>query len=272
MINIVTIAVNKRAYGEMAFNLAVSLKCFFPDSKITVISDGRVERIPHFEKVIDSIVKVPEGQNAFELKTRLNLLTPYEKTLYIDADSIFIADPILLFHSLNKIKFAAMEYRRHEFDSVTNPVWAKVPEIFSHYNLGEGVLYPEYNSSVLYWEKSDKTDLLFETANNVYHSPPCKLLMNVGGSFPDEIAFGVASAKTGVYSEIPYWEPAFLQTELQGNPINLKDSFSLLTMAGGESLAYSKREYDSTIQKAAKILGLPHFKFEAKNKVHYART
>lgn len=258
-------AVRSRAYGEMAVNLAVSLRAYRPDIAISVISDGAIESTGQIN-IFNEVISVPRGMNPFELKTRLNTFSKYEKTLYIDADSVFISDPDKLFSRVADCSFAVMEYKRHDANSTTGPIWATIEEIFSHYSIPENSLYPEYNSSVMFWVSADEW---FSLANRIYNSPPCKLIQDVGGFFPDEVAFGVASAILGKYSEIERWQPAYLQWDSgRLEEKKIKESYCLLTRSGAREDAYIDRIMNSCSAKAAKKLGVKFIPFNIKNKIH----
>lgn len=267
-IGVLIMGIRSRAYGEMAVNLANSLKAFCPDIPLCGISDGAIESVDGYN-IFDSIVSVPKNSNPFELKTRLNELSPFSKTLWIDADSIFIGNPSALFDSLKGIEFACMEYKRHAFNSIDGPIWATCEEIFNHYQLSRYSTYPEYNSSVMFWTKSVLNDQFFHAANFIYKSAPCKLLQDVGGFFPDEIAFGCASSLIGYYSEFERWQPAYLQWEVKSLPESeILKNYCLLTRSGAREDQYIDRIYNSAAAKAAKKLNMKYFKMNIKNKVH----
>jgi len=89
-------------YAGLVLNSAASLKRMMPDLPITVFSQFPVES-PNFERVI----RVEGSQDGFYDKTRFIQETPYERTLFVDAD-IYAVEPVPeLFTMLDQFDFAA---------------------------------------------------------------------------------------------------------------------------------------------------------------------
>ena len=89
-------------YRELLLNSAASLKRAMPDLPITVFSQFPLESA-NFERVI----RVEGSQDGFYDKTLFFQQTPYERTLFIDADT-YIVEPVPeLFTMLDQFDFAA---------------------------------------------------------------------------------------------------------------------------------------------------------------------
>ena len=251
----------------MAVNLAASLRVSFPGVQITVISDGSWEAAAGgFEA---SVVPVKKGLNPFEVKTLLPSFSPYQHTLYLDADTILLLDPYnkprdleATWNAWGDPPFRMMEYGRHPRDG-KGPVWGKLPEIFDHYDLGG--LYPEYNSSIILFDNSEDTKHLFQEAHKAYINP-CPVNETVGGYFPDEVAFGVASMKTGTYSDIEKWQPIHFPWH-KGSIAQIRANSDFISLAGGRQPRNMSNLYDATAREVGKLAGIPTYKFNERAKV-----
>ncbi len=82
---IITLAMGEY-YHDLALVLVESLKRYMPDTKVAVVADGDFERLGrYFDEVIP--INLEHG-TTLKQKLFLNEYSPFEKTLFIDADSI----------------------------------------------------------------------------------------------------------------------------------------------------------------------------------------
>lgn len=139
-------------YVDLLFQSAASLKSAMPELPITVFSEFPVEsRL--FEKVV--LVK-PSGAGFFD-KCELMRDSPYERTLFIDADTSVVRPIPELFSLLDQFDCAAT----HE--EYTNTDWHNQyprPDIPSS--------FPEFNTGVLMLKRSDRTTRLLEQWGKLY--------------------------------------------------------------------------------------------------------
>src|SRR5882757_2082645 len=141
-------------YVEMLLTSAASLKRAMPQLPITVFSQFPVES-PFFEKV----VRVEPTQDGFFDKTRLMRESPYDRTLFIDAD-IYVAEPIPeLFSLLDHFDCAATHEEYLNTDWHNRYPRPDIPESF-----------PEFNTGILMLKRSEKVDRLLEEWGDLYHA------------------------------------------------------------------------------------------------------
>jgi hypothetical protein len=141
-------------YTELLLNSAASLKRVMPDLPITVFSQFPLER-PNFERVI----RVEGSQDGFYDKTLLIQQTPYERTLFVDAD-IYVAEPVPeLFSILDRFDFAAT----HE--EYLNTDWS------NHYPRPDiPPSFPEFNTGILAYKRSPAMDRVLRDWSDLYRS------------------------------------------------------------------------------------------------------
>src|SRR5713226_5693158 len=110
---------------------AESLKRAMPDLPVTVFSQFPIEG-PHF----DNVTLVKPTCDGFYDKTRLMLESPYERTLFIDAD-IYVAEPFSeLFTLLDRFDCAATHEEYLNTDWSNNYPRPDIPASFPEFNTG----------------------------------------------------------------------------------------------------------------------------------------
>jgi hypothetical protein len=141
-------------YVGLLLASAATLKRAMPDLPITVFSQFPVES-PLFEKV----VRVEPTQDGFFDKTNLMRESPYDRTLFIDAD-IHVVEPFTeLFTLLDRFDCAAT----HEEYVSTD--W------FEHYPRPDiPASFPEFNTGILMLKRSEKVDRLLMEWGDLYRA------------------------------------------------------------------------------------------------------
>lgn len=265
-IGVCIIATQKRSYGEMAFNLAVSLKAVY-DVPISVISDGQIEKILRYDQWIDSVIPAPD-LNPFEIKVNMWDLSPYEKTLYIDADSLYTGTDLKGFlETINRHGFLIGEYKRWEKGEVPKKyTWAKFPEIWKHYRMKPDMLFAECNSSMFFFDRSKANEKLFRAVKDAYASP-VKVNKTAGGHFPDEVAWGVGCGKSRRFSSIPGWMPCYFNWHSNKRP----EHYDFISMAGKHQPKQLITAYNRTMCRNAVEFGLHKYRFNSEGKLYAFR-
>ena len=250
MRGIVIIALGKRAYKDLAYNCALTIRASFPDANICLITD----RPPTFEdEPMYSKVILTEESNPFLLKTKVYQLSPYKTTLYLDADTVFNH-----FHfSIKSLLEAPIsgDVEMMEFYRVSSQDQADTDSQF-HW-AGMGALYKKTGAKeipVLYsggfrFEKSKPAGAFFREATKQYGGYPPR--HTVQGTYPDELAFCVAGAKKqtvfGPFSIFYPTDGTCKNREILGYPF--------YTLPGGGHTTEQKRLYNAYVKRAAQAYG-----------------
>jgi len=139
-----------------------SLRRQAPDMPVFVVGDREAER--HYNnRTPFSLVDVdpfrPDGQfMAGRIKPLLYELSPFKQSLYIDADSTFVASPDFAFKLLDRWDFILAETEnRSLIDTIAGPgettwtaEWLGTPHLLYH------------NSGMLFWRKNEAVKELFD--------------------------------------------------------------------------------------------------------------
>jgi len=166
-------------YLGLLHTSAASLKRAMPHLPITLFSQFPVET-PYF----DNVVPVTPTVDGFYDKTRLMRETPYERTLFIDADTYVVEAVSELFPLLDRFDCAAT----HE--EYLNTDWHKryersdIPRSF-----------PEFNTGVFLYRRSDQMDRLLREWGDLYKE---YLEVKSGEQLNDQPFFRVAAYHSDV--------------------------------------------------------------------------
>lgn len=217
---VLIIALGNPYYGNYAVQLARSIKFVTPDVMVSCAYAGA--SLSHNSNLpFDSIIEIPEEYyttdglpDYIKAKTYLYQLSPYKKTIAIDADVIWLPQkPITdLFNEFNDIKITFANRGREQISEAKKGFihWANPEDIARVYGQ-KGWLY-NLASELIYFVKDKKVEKFFKIAQQVYDDPQIEY-KRFGSRLPDELAFEIAILKTGLEPHktpfIPfYWEQA----------------------------------------------------------------
>jgi hypothetical protein len=129
--------------------------------------------------VFDGVIVLESEENGLRDKIRGMRRTPYQRTIFIDADTIVTEDPSPAFELLNKFDLAASHAPKRRSVTIES-----VPNAF-----------PEYNTGVLVFNQSSEIDEMFnrwETIhqNQVENGRPDEMVLTPGCTTMEEIALG----------------------------------------------------------------------------------
>lgn len=264
---IILIATGHSGYGRMAYNLAVSIKAV-EDVQIAVVHEGVA--LSHLtdeqRKVFNYIIELPiDYRIGFGVKLHLDQLTPFDKTLYLDADMLWLGrKPSELFTTLNGTSFTTITEGNSDAINHKYYFWANVEEIQKEYGVTK--VY-QIRSEVIYFEKGVK---VFKKARELRPEKKLKTIRRFGELLPDELYFNIAVALLGI--ELTPFMPAYwsrLNGEVMPNLSVLFRDYYLLSFGSNIASPVMKRAYDNVMQVAANKLGLTYM-FHLKSKKEWA--
>lgn len=192
-------------YAGWAVNMAASLRYNSPNIKIAVAVDEKSKAtLANYPQLFDFIIDAnpkdytnDEGKFApGKMKLSMYDYSPFDKTIYLDIDGLVIRDIEPLFERLSDFPVASQVNSISTGENTTWPCqWMSLEDTRFVYALGDDFQLPEINSSFMYFEKCKSSELFFDWAKKCYISD---YKTSWGASFPDELAFNAASAKSGM--------------------------------------------------------------------------
>lgn len=139
-------------YVNLLLNSAASLKRAMPNLPITVFSE-----FPIANALFEKVISIPATQDGFYDKVLWMSKSPYDRTLFIDADTYIIEPFPELFVMLDQFDIAVT----HE--EYLNTDW------FSHFPRPDvPSSFPEFNTGILCFKQSPKVLRFFQEWHNLY--------------------------------------------------------------------------------------------------------
>lgn len=185
-----TLALGPPRYIEMAANLAASIKVMDPGRPVCLVHDAGAEVPWHLRRLFDHKIGLeadplyPDVMN----KIRLFHCSPYEQTMFVDADCLLVKRDIDIYWAKAQEKFFSITGGKR-----TSGEWKglKISSIMKQEDVHYIIVM---NSGVFYFDKSDHAASFFSELNRFY-----MLRRNfLGGALHrgvrhqvDEIYFGV---------------------------------------------------------------------------------
>lgn len=212
MTGVLLIALKSPLYGRMAYNLMQSIKAVAPDMPVSIVGDDAglqeidAAKLFYFDKVIQP---KPEqyivGGKVVPLVCKFALydLTPYDKTLFLDADTILSTNSDLrkFLADLDGIGFT-MANRGEDSDTSQ---WVNMNQVKATFNPSK---WYDLSSELIYFEKGDTAKKIFKSARKFYDEGKLQT-RPFAGDKPDEPFFGLAMAKHETYPHQSPWKPLF---------------------------------------------------------------
>ncbi|MFP3043053.1 glycosyltransferase [Treponema primitia] len=187
---LITIAIGKK-YAIQAKYLAYSCMLHTPHTIRAVITDRPALLTGYFDILIPYN---PEYGDPFAAKTMLHRYTPFEKTLYLDADSLVMTGIDSYWEALETRSFA------YTGELVKEGEWYfDIKKVMAKLSLP---WIPKFNSGMLLFDSSEKSKVIFDTANDYMENHgELEVSFFREKMLPDEPYLAIALAKQG---EKPY--------------------------------------------------------------------
>lgn len=272
---ILLLALGHSEYGKMALNLALSLKAN-SDIKIALVHDNSAIRLLSKEEkaVFDELIVCPmEYYKGSYFRTKLKLceLSPFEKTIYLDVDTL-----ILPGNDINKyfdeLEGNVVTFSNRGFIDLNNPegfsIWCDINEIKEKYSLKENQnKYYSLHSEFIYFTKKAKG--FFDKALSIYDKPKITPVKFANG-YADEFAFSIACMLKETYPHKDNFIPAFWYPaeRKEYKPSYLNKNYLMISMGGNRQQNSSIAIYNNLVKHYVLKSGLNNI-YLFKNKFTY---
>lgn len=259
---IILFACGHSYYGRLAYNFAISVKAVDPDFPVVVVhSENSLSHLSEERrKVFDQMILLPGG-TGFGVKLELDLLSPFEETLYCDVDMAWMPkrNPNELFDELKDVEFTSITEGHTDDPSQKYYFWADPIEIKKKYGI-EGRLY-QWRSEVMYFKKTERVREMFSLARQIHANPGLNTIIRFGTLVPDELAIIIATAKLGIEPHEYKWCPTLwprLHGNNYGNLVNAYSNYYLLSCGGNYATADIKKIYNGIMRAACSKFRTQH--------------
>lgn len=274
---IILLATSHSLYGKMAHNLCLSIKQFGEDIPVALVYDEA--GISHLSDIQRSIFDqlIPAQAGGFAGKLHLDLISPFDQTLYLDADMAWMPKhpPSVLFDNLEGADFTGITEGYYDAATGSNEevngayfFWAGIEEIVERYKI-KGKIY-QWRSEAMYFTKSATVSKMFKKARAIYDNPKLKSVKLFGNHLPDELAINIACAVYDIHPHKYKWTPAYWP-KLHGERVpafeEIYNQYYLLSVGGHSNSPSAHNLYNRLVQVAAGKIGNRFTTFPLTDKV-----
>ncbi|MBE9004866.1 hypothetical protein IQ259_07410 [Fortiea sp. LEGE XX443] len=159
---IITFAYGKPKFINMAKTLARSLRLHSPTIPCAIVTDCQED--PELEKLFDHLIPFqPEYGGNMKQKLYLDIYSPFQKTLYVDSDSIVVRDINFIFEAFQDRSFSLPGERYLTFGE-QDPYIKDLDFILNHFGLTK---LPKFNGGLYYFDKSETAQSMFDTTRSI---------------------------------------------------------------------------------------------------------
>ena len=155
-----TMATGDRIYLELAVNLALSLKLNDPTRPVCIVTDPEMEIAEVYKPFFDYIVRLApkSGFHGCLNKLRVNEVSPFEETMFIDSDCILVKPDM------------DRHWEKHQCQGFNIAGSKENSGNWYNFSIAEAIIQlqipymVELNSGVFYFRKGAESDRFFLTA------------------------------------------------------------------------------------------------------------
>lgn len=188
-LGVLLIAQGKKRYLKMAINLVKSIWINHGKLPVAVVTDIHLDN--NQKKYFDFVIPIrDEFGKGFSQKMRMYQYSPFEQTLFIDADCLVIRSFQFILDGFRNKSVAVLGHK-----IVKGPyIGTTVENIKQFYpKINE---FPMFNGGVYYFEKSSEAKEVFDFANFIFNDRYFEMGLHLFNGKPgDEPAMAIAMAK-----------------------------------------------------------------------------
>lgn len=216
-----------------------------------------------FDKLIPLPENIPVG---FAPKLYLNELTPFDETIFLDADMLWLPNkkPSELFNQFDNIQYTGITegfVDLSKMDTSTSNsgyhFWADVNEIKDVYKLKDGRIY-QWRSEFIYFKKNKEVNKFFKQAQKINENPRLSTAMKFGTNYPDELAINISAAIHGFRPHADKWTPAYWHKVHNDQIPRSMEGWYLISFGGNSTNGQVRKLYDNITKSALSRLGRQH--------------
>jgi hypothetical protein len=288
---ILLIALGNPYYGQLAANLAASIKytthgrlpihLVWADDALNHLTPQKMELFDEVQECPHEMYHRKDGKRVYvKAKTHIYDLSKFDETIFLDVDVIMLSRKTLeqAFDDLKDLDFT-MECRsrinigKDEF--VDDYLWANAHDIKRAYGFKDGFLYG-LHSEFIYFKKCEKVARYFETVKEVFAHPKVKMKHVFDGDIPDEFAFAIAMIQHRMYPhQCPYrplyWYLTDAKTLGTSKQKMLENHYGY-SVGGNATPSPVRKTYNQLASAYSLKLGVQYpFKIVQKRQVLYSR-
>lgn len=271
---ILILALGKPRYGNLAAMLAVTIKARNPNAQIAVVHSGDAlselnkDTLDLFDGIIPAPAELVQPGQYMLTKLYLDILTPFDQTLYLDADTSWHYTKSLasLFDFWQEItKQSGIQPQVYNY--VKAPRYYRNRGRYTYWcnTTGTGVKLHKYlsnnwycvSSTFLYFDNTHpKCIASFENARRLLAAKEQLVIERISGKYPDEYFLGLGMCMAGVELSKTDWAPIYFSFIHANLPEEfVQTNFYGITPTGGDAKK-AITLYNKEVKQACAKLGI----------------
>jgi hypothetical protein len=265
MRGIITMALKHPLYGRYAYNLALSVKSSDVNTQVAVVADeAALAHLHPGQRMIFDYIIPPAVDKPLVNKFHLINLSPFEETLFVDADMIFspLADLNDFWRSMYNVEWTMAN--RGSDDLIKGiSEWTTKENIEEAYG-GVNQWY-DLSSEWIYFKKNDLSYTIFANAEMYYEENKLKV-REFAGDRPDEPYFNLSLISVNHKPhQVPY-QPTYWQPAMKGFPgvMAIKKGWMAFSVGGKLIPQQQQVVYDELAKNASFRMNMPSMKIAQK--------
>lgn len=195
-------------YFQMAANLAMSLKYSDSNLPIHLVYHGDLSKINNRLHFFDSMSEAPQEtfmkqgrKRYFKVKTHIYDLSPFDNTVFLDADLIWFQRPLmeLVLNELMDVDFTIQNRQKFDLRNGVNPqyFWAKYSDVKQWGKDFDNHFLYSLHSEFIWFKKTEANKIYFDQVKAFYDNPPVTPT-KFAGDVADELPFALSCMKLNV--------------------------------------------------------------------------
>lgn len=265
MRGVLTMALKHPLYGRYAYNLAMSIKSANFKTQVAVIADqAALAHLHPGQRMIFDYIIPPAVEKPLVNKFHLINLSPFEETLFVDADMIFspLADFNEFWRSMTNVEWTMAN--RGSDDLIKGiSEWTTKEDIEAAYG-GVNQWY-DLSSEWIYFKKNDLTYTIFANAEMYYEENKLKV-REFAGDRPDEPYFNLSLISVNHKPHQAPYQPTYWQPAMKGFPgiMAIKKGWMAFSVGGKLIPQQQQQVYDELLKNASFRMNMPSMKIAQK--------
>lgn len=260
MKGILLMCFGSNTYGAYAYNMAHSIKYFYPAANIHLLCD--IDSINDIDTTIFDSFEVIDFERDEKgridnclAKIKLFERSPFEKTLYLDVDGVCINSLEGLIERLESESLYVQVIDSGKKDKkIQYSLWATNDTIWDKFNLNEYSVLPALQTSIMWFDRSKKAKEFFKKVEDNYTNNRLQPdeywhMWGKSSQHPDELYYSATMAQMDILPDQNLNPIYFPNRSIQESELFKK--YQILAMHGAVGLVqpFAHKVYDRILQK-----------------------
>jgi hypothetical protein len=267
MRGVLTMALKHPLYGRYAYNLALSIKSADMNVQVAVIADEAALKHLHpgQRMIFDHIIE-PAVEKPLVNKFHIINLSPFDETLFVDADMIFspLADFNEFWRSMTNVSWTMAN--RGKDDKVKGiSEWTTKEDVDKVTDSIFNDDWYDLSSEWIYFKKNELSYTIFAKAEMYYDMNTLKV-REFAGDRPDEPYFNLALNSIPHEPHQAPYQPTYWQPAMKGFPgtMAIKKGWMAFSVGGNLIPQQQMQVYDELAKNASFRMNMPSMKITQK--------